>query len=462
MSTFRSYFEKNNTLIKDNLTNNSQNPVTELIYGTEDSIYSRFIFKIDLSDITSKISTEGITIDKIQKHELNIANTIAVRSDLIGGFMVDEETRRASSFELRLFVIPESWDEGSGYDFVYNNNLFLPFNTGASNWFNRTTADDWSIDGIIGTGTTVLATQTFDKGNENVKIDITDYINSILYSGVTDYGLGLAYLPVYESGSTEERYSVGFHTKYTHTFFEPFVETVINDLVLDDRKYFYLDKTNKIYLYTKKAGSSADVTVNSVRIKNHNGDVIDFITPGQVTKERTGVYSITLNIDSQDYPDSIIFEDIWDVTDSSGKTREIVQSFFLKDPTEYYAYNQINRFEPDNIHFTFHGIGSGEIVKRGVKRRISIDYKQLYANNDIAFDLEYRLFTKQGGNMEIVVIDYTKVDRILNGYEFNLDTSWLIPSDYYLELRVIYDGISVVKNPIKFRIQSENQNFSIL
>jgi hypothetical protein len=48
MSVFRSYFLKNNTLIDNNLTNNSQNPVTEISYGTFDKQVSRLIFDVDL------------------------------------------------------------------------------------------------------------------------------------------------------------------------------------------------------------------------------------------------------------------------------------------------------------------------------------------------------------------------------------------------------------------------------
>ena len=50
MSYFRSYFEKNNTLLKDSSTNTAKNPTTELIYG---STFSKFIFKVDFGKIAS-------------------------------------------------------------------------------------------------------------------------------------------------------------------------------------------------------------------------------------------------------------------------------------------------------------------------------------------------------------------------------------------------------------------------
>ena len=56
MSRFRSYFIKNNTLIEDNRLNFSQNPVTEISYGTLNSIVSRFIFDIDLEPLIDFIA----------------------------------------------------------------------------------------------------------------------------------------------------------------------------------------------------------------------------------------------------------------------------------------------------------------------------------------------------------------------------------------------------------------------
>jgi hypothetical protein len=58
MSFHRSYFEKNNTLIYRNVTNNGKNPVTEIFYGgrVDDINFSRFIFKPNLTDLTHKVT----------------------------------------------------------------------------------------------------------------------------------------------------------------------------------------------------------------------------------------------------------------------------------------------------------------------------------------------------------------------------------------------------------------------
>ena len=110
------------------------------------------------------------------------------------------------------------------------------------------------------TGTTidlVKGEQYFEKGSENVCIDVTDYINGLISSGITEANLGLAYSPGLESAPQESLCYTGFFTRDTQTVYEPFMETVYNDLIQDDRCEFHLDKSNRLYLYVN-AGRDRD------------------------------------------------------------------------------------------------------------------------------------------------------------------------------------------------------------
>ncbi len=73
MSYFRSYFEKNNTIIKDSVVNTSKNPSTEIFYGDK---FSKFIFKIDFEDLKNKITGGDYVITTGTTHTLNLTNTI--------------------------------------------------------------------------------------------------------------------------------------------------------------------------------------------------------------------------------------------------------------------------------------------------------------------------------------------------------------------------------------------------
>ena len=70
-------------------------------------------------------------------------------------------------------------------------------------------------------------------------------------------------------------------------------------------------------------------------------------------------------------------------------------------------------------------------------------------------DIEYRLFTTVGKKYEIDLIPFTSVNRTNTGYEFNLDTSWLIPQDYFLQIRMKNGDYYENKQTVSFTVVSD-------
>ena len=472
MSTFRNYFLKNNTLIKDNLTNNSQNPVTEVSYGTFNKQVSRFIFDVDFDDLKVKIADGQINPKRIVKHILHMTNSIRYAPKYIGKKSYSLNIDRASSFELELFNINESWDEGSGYVFEYNDPNFLDVDVlnpvlfpQAVNWSARTTTSGWTQQGAYISGVTqILGTQFFEKGDENIEIDITDYINQRIfgtgYTGTTAYsgdsfGIGIKFPDTYEAMETEFRQAVGFFAKHTNTFYEPFIETIIDDTITDDRNYFYLDKDNDLYLYVNVGGFQQNITVNKVDIFDYEDKLVATLTGSSIINVSKGIYKITLNIDSQTYPDAVLFRDVWDVT-INGKNFTYDAEFYLISQEKYYTFDQSNQINFENYFFYFWGIGEKENVSAGVTKKIKLTIRELYANQNkfLPLDIEYRLFTTVGKKYEIDIIPFTSVNRTNAGYEFNLDTSWLIPQDYYLQIRMKNGSYYENKQTLSFTVVS--------
>ena len=146
----------------------------------------------------------------------------------------------------------------------------------------------------------ILATQWFDLGNEDIKFNdsrLTNEINHQLTgtpqttSGVT---YGISYIPAFENLNTiNEAYSVGFFTKYTHTFFEPFLETSYNDYINDARSNFNLRKNNRLFLYLYDSNGQPICLKQppTVTIRDCNGDL--FLTGGPAKKLTCGVYYFT-------------------------------------------------------------------------------------------------------------------------------------------------------------------------
>ena len=101
MSYFRSYFEKNNTILKQSQVNTAKNPNTELIYG---STFSKFIFKVDLTDLKAKVDNGDFVIDSNTKHYLKMTNTIFGDESLLGQ-KNGKGRDRTSSFDLIVFKV---------------------------------------------------------------------------------------------------------------------------------------------------------------------------------------------------------------------------------------------------------------------------------------------------------------------------------------------------------------------
>ena len=120
------------------------------------------------------------------------------------------------------------WDEGVGYDYEIPTVALEPeYNRTQShrpsNWFNSTTLYTWPNKGtynnLLPTSYTVLATQNFDTGNEDIAFNSTALNNEIgsqLVSPQTGVTYGIAFLPQFEllSGLTELIRLDSFHVTH--------------------------------------------------------------------------------------------------------------------------------------------------------------------------------------------------------------------------------------------------------
>lgn len=457
MSIYRSYFKKCSSLIENNYTNNSQNPVTEVSYGTLNKQVSRFILDVDLDGLKERISQGIINPNRIVKHVLHMTNTISYASQYIGKKSYLDTIERASSFDLDFFKINEDWDEGGGYDFAYDDSGLLEQ---APNWYSGRTGILWNVAGVYDSGTTeVLGSQRFEKGNESIDFDVTDYINERLAdTGNTgsSYGIGIKFPDVYEAVETELRQAVAFHAKNTNTVYEPYLETIVDDNITDDRNYFFLDKDNDLYLYVNIGNTKQNITINYVNIYDQDDNLITTLSGDSIVNVQKGIYKTTINVDSNSYPDAVLFRDEWSVN-INGRETTYNGEFYLISQDNYFTFDNSNQIVFDNYYFYFWGIGEKENIRNGGIRKIKLTIKEMYPNQNkfLPLEIEYRLFTTVGSKYEINVIPFTPVNRTNKGYEFNLDTSWLIPQDYKLQIRLKNGDYYENKQTLSFTVVND-------
>lgn len=458
MSYQRSYFSKNNTIIKNSQVNTAKNPNTEIFYG---SGFSKFIFQIDLNDLKDKINNGNVVLNSITKHYLHITNTIFGDEALLG-VIRGTGRQRTTSFDLVLFRIPEYWDEGVGFDYeeVYDyTSGNITFDVRPSNWNSRTTLDTWTQEGIysvdVPSGDTIT-TIHFDNGNEDIHVDITNHINSILTGGTIDYGLGLCFTNPYVDVTNEFDQSVAFFTKYTQTFWEPYLETVFDDTIDDNRENFVINIPRNLYLYVDYMNNRFDLDeLPTVDILDYNGATIPSLSGMTTTKIRKGVYRVTFGMLGQLCDGKRFYYDKWCNLKISGTTLSCVTQKFIPKPFSSYFDIGANQTDLNRYAIQFFGVRLNEKIKRGEKRKIVTTYRSINESKSVLFDeVYYRIYVKEG-RTQVNVFDWTKMDRT-NENSFVLDTSYMIPREYWIEIKTrIHSEDIFYRDEIKFEIISE-------
>lgn len=464
----RTYFDRNNTIVYNRLDNTGKNPVAELFYGgnyeSNAPLFTRYIFQFNVERLID-LRANGMFPDLSKmKHILRMTNTGTFDKSLLGKQTGDGKDRN-SSFNLNLFAINQDWDEGVGYDFsgqkYFSSSDASVESINPSNWLEARSGTNWSGGSGVYSGTTsgvTIQTQHFEDGSENLEMDITDIVNGYL-TGNTNNGLGLAFDDEFEQSILDNLKYVGFFTRHTQTFYEPYVETIYDNVINDDRANFYLDKLNKLYLYVNVAGKPTNVdsmSGMSVTILDNLGEIFSAYTSSDITHEDLGVYSIELLVPSTD-TGCVLYEDIWSGITINGITRPTIElEIELKDSNEYYNIGA-DSSTPKDYKFNISGINSGEKIKRGDVRKIRINARVPYTTNDqeVLDTIEYRLYVKEG-QAEYSVIDFQPVNKAFNYNYFLLDTASLLPSEYFLDIKITSNyEVRTIKDVIKFEIASQ-------
>jgi hypothetical protein len=484
MSINNSYFSKNNTIISNSYTNTGRNPVTELFFGNTlisqyPSGYSRFIFDLDLTLLLEKIS-DGIistTCSSAMTHTLRMVNTSFFEEEL-RNTATSNGRLRATSFDLILFRIPysdienqtsQNWDEGVGYDYadlVYEyKDVDKNFSDRPSNWYQTTTIGTWAQSGIYNnknqgvspySGLTIVDTQHFEFGDENIAFDMTNEINAIINGTLINAtGWGIAFLPQVENltGLTST-YEVQFFTRHTQTFYEPYLETSYNDLIEDDRNSFTLGKSNKLYLYLYDNGNPINLdSTPTVDLTDGNGDVLPGLT-GLTTCLRTkGIYEVVIPA-LAGYKTPCTFSDIWKGLVLNGFSLPNVTNEFVVYPLKKSIQIGTDSVDPKVYGFDYYGIKQDEKILNTDIRKVGVVIKQAYSSQKLLpnVDAFYRVYVREG-QTEVQVQDWTKINRTPNEYYFIFDTRDKIPNEYYIDIKVESSGeINTYKRQLKFQI----------
>lgn len=451
------FFEKCCTIFKDSDANTGLNPVAELNYGNN---ISRVLIYFSIDDIKTLYQDKTICDRGKVKHILRMTNCGSVNNDIHNETLFDgscNKKERASSCDVLLLKVPKFWDGGKGVDYVsdfWNDGAHIYSNLGC-NWYQRVNGGKWEEEGVYSSKTIeneyekfnnnetslVVGETHFDIGNEIFEFDITDYVNKLINEEEKNNGLLLCFHPSIENLEMETQQYIGFFTNHTNTFFRPYLETICEDPIKDDRKDFHIGKTNRLYLYCHKDGNFFNLdelpncTINGIR------DII-------VKQQRKGVYYAEFSIKKGSVEVDTILYDMWSNLVLNGEKLEDKEyEFVVKQEKDIFS----NKRNENKSYFpSITGIIPDEKIRKGEIREMEILFRKKYTTNicEVFDNCYYRLYVKDGAN-EIDIIEWDSIDKMYLSNNILIDTNNLIPNDYFMDIK---KGNEYYRDVLRFKV----------
>jgi len=153
----------------------------------------------------------------------------------------------------------------------------------------------------------------------------------------------------------------------------------------------------------------------------------------------------------------VLYTDTWSDININGRNRSnVTLDFEVKDDETYFDLST-NISEQLEYYMSVSGIKREEKIKRGDIRKVFVSARKPFTTNeiDVIDGLEYRLYVKEG-NIEVNVIDWQDVNRTFDTNYFLLDTSWMIPNIYHLDVKLTSgQEVRTYSDTLKFEVVSQ-------
>ena len=212
----------------------------------------------------------------------------------------------ARNYDVNVYALAEGFIEGNGLDMESYKDEDV------ASWTNRIVSTAWTTAGALQGTETLIGTQRFDTGEEDLEVDITTHIQSI-FGGATDNGFAIVMDGALTSGAQEQNfYTKKFFSRSSEFFFKrPAIEARDAGVIADNRGNFYAESkaysveqnTQRVYLYNSVGGVMSDFTLPAVDEELYvrfytDADRtvladISSLTPFiEATNQKTGIYYV--------------------------------------------------------------------------------------------------------------------------------------------------------------------------
>lgn len=208
---------------------------------------SRGLVYFDLSQLKTIIETKASSTHSSLKIKL-------VLTDVQGTQVAP------SDFTLQLYALKAAWEEGIGSNVTAFNDL------DATNWISRSLGTEWTTAGAFEGDETLVGSQAFTTGEENLEIDVTTWVKSHWAdsSSVPNHGWLLKFTASQETNN-KSYFVKRFATRHARNpFVRPKIVASWENYYLDDRLEFDAMTTNKIAIRNFSKGVPTSFPSSSV------------------------------------------------------------------------------------------------------------------------------------------------------------------------------------------------------
>ena len=215
------------------------------------------------------------------------------------------------NYNLEVYPITKSWDEGFGLDMENYSDL------DEANWMLASIGDAWTTTGAMGDVDTLLGTASFSYGDEDIILDITNHVYGWRDDSSTHKGLLITF-PTSSLSETRSYYTKKFFARDTQYFYKkPAIEARWDDSISDDKGRVYKisnrlsdsDNTNNLYLYNWYDGTLQNIDGTPhmrIRLYSDSSRTVELSGStytgssglGQVTTSSAGIFTVPVRIDT--------------------------------------------------------------------------------------------------------------------------------------------------------------------
>lgn len=296
---------------------------------------SRILLQFDLNALSASVASGEIPSSSVQ-YRLRLKNA-------------NHYETLPSSFVVQVSQLSRSWNEGRGLA-MYDEELK---DAGYSNWTHATSLIQWTTEGGD-FDVTRAVTQSFDYGDEDLDIDVSDIVGSWLTGGISNNGFMIKFLDAHETGSSD-LYVKKFFSRHAHMpERRPRLEALWEDTIQDDRNNFYYKITGSLYYYRMINGQPQNYGDLFVDILNSSSTVVQTVT---ASLSEAGIYHAS-GVFVQHTSSTQIFRDVWFNASEQLFTGTFSPTFATG--SIFYNYNELDVLIP-NIRSEY-GLGQKVIL----------------------------------------------------------------------------------------------------